>query len=129
MTDADTHGEFVRYLVAGATNTLVTYGLLVLAMRFVNYLVAYTACYATGIALGYALQSLFVFRVPLQWRTVVRFPLAYVVQYAFGAALLSLLVDVGHVDRRLSALIVVVANVPVGFIVNRRALRHPRLST
>lgn len=124
MMPADTRGEFVRYLVVGGANTLVTYALFVAAMRVTSYIVAYSGAYAAGIALGYALQSRFVFRVAIQWRTALRFPLAYVVQYVAGAALLWLLVDRLAIARSIAALIVVAAVVPLGFVLNRVALRQ-----
>ncbi len=115
--------QFLRYLVAGGVNTLATYALLVALMRVLPYLAAYTSAYVLGIALGYALQSRFVFGVPIAWRTALRFPLAYIAQYAFGALLLWLLVSRMHVAPDLAAIVVVVAGIPVGFLLNRRALR------
>ena len=114
--------QFLRYLVAGGVNTLATYALLVALMRVLPYLVAYTTAYVLGIVLGYALQSRFVFGVPIAWRTALRFPLAYVAQYAFGALLLWLLVDRIGLAPDLAAIGVVVGSVPVGFLLNRRAL-------
>lgn len=124
MMSAGTRVEFVRYLVVGAVNTVVTYALFVAAMHVMTYLLAYSGAYAAGIAIGYALQSRFVFRVPIQWRTALRFPLAYVVQYVAGAALLWLLVDYLAIARGVAALIVVAATVPLGFALNRLALRE-----
>jgi putative flippase GtrA len=115
--------QFLRYLVAGGVNTLATYALLVALMRVLPYLAAYTSAYVLGIALGYALQSRFVFGVPIAWRTALRFPLADIAQYAFGALLLWLLVSRMHVAPDLAAIVVVVASIPVGFLLNRRALR------
>jgi len=117
-----TPSQFLRYLFAGGVNTLATYALLVVLLRVLPYLVAYTTAYILGIALGYALQSRFVFGVPIAWRTALRFPLAYVAQYAFGALLLWLLIDRFGVAPDLAALVVVVAGIPVGFLLNRRAL-------
>jgi len=114
--------QFARYLVAGAVNTAVTYALLVVAMRWIGYLAAYTVIYALGIAFGYWLQSRFVFHVPLAWRAALRYPLVYLVQYAFGFVLLALLVDTVHVDKDVAALVVVIANVPLGFLLSRRVL-------
>ena len=114
--------QFLRYLVAGGVNTLATYALMVALMRVLPYLVAYTTAYVAGIGLGYALQSRFVFGVPMAWRTALRFPLAYAGQYAFGALLLWALVDVARLAPDAAALIVVAASVPVGFLLNRRAL-------
>jgi putative flippase GtrA len=113
----------MRFLFAGGVNTLATYALLVVLMRVLPYLVAYTTAYVLGIALGYALQSRVVFGVPIAWRTALRFPLAYLAQYAFGALLLWLLVDRTGVAPDLAAIVVVVAGIPVGFLLNRRALR------
>ena len=118
-----TSSQFLRYLVAGGVNTLATYAVLVALMRVLPYLAAYTSAYVLGIALGYALQSRFVFGVPIAWRTALRFPLAYIAQYAFGALLLWLLVSRMAVAPDLAAIVVVVASIPVGFLLNRRALR------
>ncbi|HET9670655.1 MAG TPA: GtrA family protein [Casimicrobiaceae bacterium] len=118
-----TSSQFLRYLVAGGVNTLATYALLVALMRVLPYLAAYTSAYVLGIALGYALQSRFVFGVPIAWRTALRFPLAYIAQYAFGALLLWLMVSRMDVAPDLAAIVVVVASIPVGFLLNRRALR------
>jgi putative flippase GtrA len=119
--------QFAPYVVAGAANTALTYALLVVAMRWIGYLGAYTIVYAVGIAFGYWLQSRFVFRVPLAWRVAVRFPLVYLVQYAFGFAMLWLLVDAAHVESDVAALIVVIANVPLGFLLSRLLLAQSRL--
>ena len=114
--------QFLRYLVAGGVNTLATYVLLVALMRILPYLVAYTSAYVAGIGLGYVLQSRFVFGVPIAWRSALRFPLAYVAQYAFGALLLWTLVDHLAVRPEIAAIAVVLAGVPVGFLLNRYAL-------
>jgi putative flippase GtrA len=124
---ATPRAQFARYLAAGAVNTALTYALLVVAMRWIGYLAAYTIVYAVGIALGYWLQSRFVFRVPLAWRVALRFPLVYIVQYVLGFAVLWLLVDAVHVENDLAALIVVIANVPLGFLLSRLLLAQTRL--
>jgi putative flippase GtrA len=115
--------QFVRYLLAGIVNTAVTYAVLLLAMHWMPYLVAYTVVYAIGIMLGYWLQSRFVFGASTSWRTAVRFPLVYVVQYAVGAILLWILLDAVRLPSALSAFIVVAATVPVGFVLSRLIFR------
>jgi len=118
--------QFARYLVAGAVNTAVTYALLVVAMGWIGYLAAYTLVYALGVVFGYWLQSRFVFGVAFRWSAALRFPLVYIVQYLFGAALLWLLAGRLHVDARVAALVVVIANVPLGFLLSRRVLVRDR---
>ena len=117
-----TREQFVRYLIAGATNTALTYGLLLVAMQWIAYLAAYTIVYLLGIAIGYWLQSRFVFRVPIDWRTAVRFPRVYIVQYVVGAVLLWLLVDVARIPATWAALLVVLGTVPLGFFMSRRIM-------
>ena len=117
-----TREQFVRYLIAGATNTALTYGLLLVAMQWIAYLAAYTVVYILGIAIGYWLQSRFVFRVPIDWRTAVRFPLVYIVQYVVGAVLLWLLVDVARIPATWAALLIVLGTVPLGFFLSRRIM-------
>ncbi|HET8830806.1 MAG TPA: hypothetical protein VFN86_01950, partial [Casimicrobiaceae bacterium] len=51
----------------------------------------------------------------------------YLVQYAVGAGVLLLLVDAAHVDSDVAALIVVIANVPLGFLLSRLLLAQTRL--
>ena len=116
------HRQFVRYLAAGAINTACTYALLIVAMQWIAYLAAYTIAYIVGIALGYWFQSRFVFGARFAWRTALRFPLVYVVQYAFGFALLWFLVETVRVGSDRAALIVVVVNVPLGFALSRLLL-------
>jgi putative flippase GtrA len=118
--------QFARYLVAGALNTALTYALLLVGMRWIGYLAAYTVAYAAGIVLGYALQSLFVFRVAFRWSAALRFPFVYVVQYLFGAVLLWVLAGRLHIDARIAALVVVIANVPLGFVLSRLVLVRDR---
>jgi putative flippase GtrA len=122
MTLATPRAQFVRYVVAGVANTALTYALLVVVMRWIGYLAAYTIVYAIGIGFGYWMQSRFVFRVPLAWRVALRFPLVYVAQFTLGFALLWLLVGTAHADRDLAALIVVMVNVPLGFVLSRLVL-------
>jgi hypothetical protein len=66
--ERDTRGQFIRYLIAGLCNTGFTYALLIFAMRWIDDLLAYSIVYVLGIAVGYGLQSRFVFRVPIDWR-------------------------------------------------------------
>jgi putative flippase GtrA len=73
------------------------------------------------------IQSRFVFRVAPAWRTALRFPIIYLVQYLFGVSLLWILVEGLHMVRSKAALAVVIANVPLGFVLSRLLLvRRPR---
>jgi putative flippase GtrA len=114
--------QFTRYVITGGINTAVTYALLVAALHWLHYAVAYTLVYLAGIGLAYWLQSRFVFRVPLAWRKALRFPLVYVAQYLLGLVALALLSRWTDLPPSRSALVVVALTVPAGFVLSRLLL-------
>jgi putative flippase GtrA len=123
MNETSTRGQFARYIVAGAVNTAITYVLLVSLMRVVEYRLAYSIAYVAGIAIGCWLQCRFVFRVPLDWRNAIRFPVVYAVQYLIGLLLLWVLVASAGMHPEWAALLVVALNVPIGFFMLRFLLQ------
>jgi len=116
-------GEALRFLLAGAFNTAATYGLYLLALQVMPYRVAYTATYAIGIVLGYAINTLFVFRAPWSWKRMLAYPLVYVLQYGVGLLCLTLLVERGWVSDRIAPLLVVVVTLPLTFLASRYLIK------
>ena len=116
-------GEALRFLLAGAFNTAATYGLYLLALQVMPYRVAYTATYAIGIVLGYAVNTLFVFRAPWSWKRMLAYPLVYVLQYGVGLLCLTLLVERGWVSDRIAPLLVVVVTLPLTFVASRYLIK------
>jgi putative flippase GtrA len=114
--------QFLRFLVTGGINTALTYVLYLLLLPLFGYLVAYSVAYVIGIVLSYWLNSAFVFRQPMNWRSLVRFPLVYVVQYLLTGALLWLLVDMLGVDERIALLAAIAVTVPVTFLAAQLAI-------
>ena len=120
--------QFVRFIVSGAINTGITYGLYLLLLPLLGYLPAYSAAYVAGILLSYWLNSVFVFGQPMSWRGLVRFPLVYVVQYVLTGVLLWLSVDALGVDKRIALLAAIAVTVPVTFLAARLAILPGRIS-
>ncbi|MBK9243822.1 MAG: GtrA family protein [Burkholderiales bacterium] len=114
--------QFVRFIVSGAANTGITYLLYLLLLPLLGYLTAYSAAYVIGVVLSYWLNSVFVFRQPMSWRTLLRFPLVYVVQFTLTGALLWLFVDVLGIDERFALLGAIAVTVPVTFLAARLAI-------
>jgi putative flippase GtrA len=108
-----------RYLVAGALNTAGTYVLFVVLVRYLPYRWAYSLTYGVGMVAGYLAQSLWVFRKAPGVRTAAMFPVASGVQYLLGLALLTALVEFGHLDPRVSAIVVIVVSVPLMYLMMR----------
>ena len=114
--------QFARFIISGAINTGITYGAYLLLLPVVGYLAAYSAAYLAGILLSYWLNSVFVFRQPMNWRGLARFPLVYVFQYALTAMLLWLLVDILGIGERIALLAAIAVTVPVTFLAARLAI-------
>lgn len=118
--------QFARFIVTGAINTGITYGLYLLLLPFTGYLTAYSAAYMVGIVLSYWFNSVFVFRQPMSWRGSLRFPLVYIVQYALTGALLWFCVDVLGVSKQLSLPAVIALTVPITFLAARAVILSRR---
>lgn len=115
-------GEALRFLVVGAINTLATFILYWVLLRFISYPMAYTASFVAGIALSYALNALFVFRVRPGIRSALAFPLVYLAQYLIGLAVLWLWSSVLGMPPAYGVLLVAAVSVPITFVLSRYVL-------
>jgi len=113
-----------RFVAGGALNTALSY-LVYLALQWImDYQLAFLVAYLAGIALSYLINAILVFHQPLSWRTALRFPLVYIVQYFLSAILLALLVELLGISARIAPLVVAVALLPVTYLMARHALIH-----
>ncbi|MBK6736541.1 MAG: GtrA family protein [Haliea sp.] len=115
--------EFCRFLVAGAINAVVSFSLFFLFNLFVHYQLAYWLAFMGGILLSFWLNSRWVFRAAINWKTFLAFPLVYLFQYGFGAVLLHILVEMLSMSEWSSPLVVVLCSVPVTFLMSRFVLK------
>lgn len=114
--------EFLRFLLAGALNTALTYAIYLLATLVVGYQVAYAIAFLAGIVISYWLGLRYVFRQAGSLKKVTRYPLVYLVQYAAGAIMLELLVRHVGVSVQLAPLVIVVLTLPLTFILSKFVL-------
>ena len=117
--------QFVRYLVAGALNTMLTWLLFVALSQWINYLLAYGIVFVLGVALSYVLQSVWVFRSKMQWASLLRFKMAYLANLCVGLLLLKLLVANSALSPAHAAIVVVAVQVPISFLLSRFSLLRP----
>lgn len=110
---------FLRFLLSGGLNTLLTYALYLTLFAFVPYWAAYSIAFVAGIMLAYVLNRHFVFRRHRGTLSWLGMPLVYGIQYGFGLLLLWLWVEVAGFDARLGPLAVVAATVPLTFVLSR----------
>ena len=121
-------GEAVRFLIAGAINTAVTYAIYFVLLLWWPYALAYTTSFVVGIVLSYWLSTRFVFRVQGSTRRFAAYPLVYAVQYGVGLAVLHAAITVFGVPQRLALLASIAVSVPLTFVLSRFVLKYERAS-
>ena len=127
---------FIRFLIIGTVNTVVTYLIYVGLVVFMPYALAYTITMALGIYLSYFLNARYVFRSKLNLASALQYPAVYLVQYLLGLLLLYLLVEKLGVSKFLAPLLIVCITVPVTYVLSRHIIvrgptrsRHDGLKT
>lgn len=117
-------GEFARFIAGGVGNTLATYALYLLLLMVLDYRVAYTVAYISGIFLAYWIGLRFVFRERSSWAKLSRFPIVYAVQYVMGVIVIMVCVGVFGAPEALAPLAAIALSVPITFLLSRRILRN-----
>jgi putative flippase GtrA len=112
-------GEALRFLIVGGVNTMLTYVIYLALLNIVDYRIAFTSSFITGIFIGYGLNALFVFKTPLLLHKMIWYPLIYTFQYCSGLLLLAILVDDFGIDKRFAPLINVLLLTPITFMLNK----------
>lgn len=119
-------GEALRFLLAGAFNTAVTYVVYLAALQVMPYRFAYTGAYAAGLVLGYAVNTYFVFRARWSWKKMLAYPLVYVMQYGLGLLCLTVLVERQWASKEWAPLLVVVLTLPLTFLASRYLIKEKK---
>lgn len=114
--------QVARFVIVGALNTGITYAVYLLVLPALDYSAAYAVSYVIGIGIAYFLNARFVFKVNASWRTLVLFPLVYVVQYLFGWAVLSLAIEKFAISREFALLFSIALSIPLTFLLSRKIL-------
>lgn len=123
-------GDKLRFVLAGGSTTAVSYALYLLLLALdLPPTPAYVIAYIAGIGWSYAVNALWVFRAPMHWRSFFRYPLVYLVQAVASVALFKLLIGPLAVAPWLAPLVVVVATIPLTYVLSRAIItRRPPAS-
>lgn len=111
-----------RFLVGGAFTTGASWLCYVALLRVFRYELAYSLSFVVGILISFVVNSWFVFGVPLRWRRLLPYPLAYLIQYAAGYAVVWVAVEKLGLPEWSGPLVALTVTIPVGFVLTRRVL-------
>jgi putative flippase GtrA len=107
----------IRFVLAGGINTFSTYLIYCGLVQLIEYRVAYTVSFVIGLLLGYFINTWWVFKKRPVMKSAIAYPLAVIVQYLLGIGLLSVLVELGGVGKRMAPIVVALLMFPIMYIV------------
>lgn len=114
--------RWLRFLLGGGVNTAFTYAVYLALNMVLAYQLAYFVAYTLGVVFAYWFNAVVVFRVSLSWKGFFSYPIVYIVQYAASAFLLGGLVEFAGIVESLAPLVVVIAMVPVTYVMSKSVL-------
>lgn len=115
--------RFLRFLVVGGVNTVMTYLLYLWLLTLLDYRLAYSVSFVFGIGLALTMQARFVFKTKVTPRTALMYSLIYGVQYIVGLAIVTFSVQYLMVPKQFALAISVVLCVPLMFFLTRSVLK------
>lgn len=115
--------EIVRFLAAGLTTTVFSYALYLALLLKMSYMPAYVASYIAGIVFSYFINTYFVFSEGFSLRSMLKFPLVYVAQFAINFMVIWLTVEKFEVRKELAPLIAIVLSIPVTYVMSRAIIK------
>ena len=116
--------EIGRFVVCGAVNAVLTYGIYVTFVAFLSYRISYTISFVSGIAFSYYVNARFVFLTKMDPLKAVLYLLVYLTQYLVGLGCLFLLIDVARLNKLFAPLLTLLITVPLTFIAARYVMRR-----
>ena len=120
--DGQLRRQFVRFLQVGVANTFATYILYLALIQILPYLIAYSVTFVVGVLFSGWLNARYSFTSRLTGRTLVRFFVVYVINFALGMQLLIFCVEVMDIHKALAPLLVLAVFAPINFLSSRLAL-------
>lgn len=123
-----TRNVVIRFLLGGASTTILSYAVYLLLLTWLPYLAAYAFAFASGVAWSYFANTLFVFRRRPTVARALAFPIVYLAQYLAGSMLLVVLIDDVQLPAKFAPLVVVVVTLPLTYVLSRWVItaRHER---
>ncbi len=115
--------QLLRFISAGAGNTLVSIIVYQLALIFVGHLPAYAVAYVVGVTLAYFLYARHVFSVRARVRSFVLFAIFYSAAGLIGGAINAGLIDALGWSARVAIFVTVLLMLPLNFLGSRWCLQ------
>ncbi|MET7473887.1 GtrA family protein [Streptomyces sp. NPDC005648] len=111
--------QLLTFAVIGVVNTGTYYGLYLLFLLWVPYLVAHVLATALSMVGSFFLNARFTYRTPPTWRKFLLFPLSNATNFVVTTIGLYVIVDILHAGSRFAPLLASLWAIPATFVVSR----------
>jgi putative flippase GtrA len=118
MLTKPSYGQFIKFIIVGGANTVISYITYLILLNFFNYKLAYTLCYIVGITVSYILHARFTFQKQYALKSAIVYPFVYMVQYLINLAILHIAVENFHINPQISFIIATLITVPIVFLLS-----------
>jgi putative flippase GtrA len=115
--------QIARFLVTGLINTIGTYLIYLLMLKFLNHSLSYTVAYVSGIVIAYILNSFYTFKVKFSFKKMLLYPIVYLIQYLVNLLILNILILKFSISAGLAPVIVIVVSIPLTFFLSKHILK------
>ncbi|WP_324274264.1 GtrA family protein [Blastococcus brunescens] len=117
-----TRRTFLRFLVVNAVNTALYWGLYLLLLFVLPYLVANTVALVLAVLAAYLLNARYAFQVDASGRSLVLFLGANGTTIVLRTAVVWVLVEKLAASQELAPLLAVIVTTPVAYVLTRLAM-------
>ncbi|WP_368194659.1 GtrA family protein [Aeromonas sp. R2-2] len=112
---------FIRFIIAGSTNTAISYLIYLILLTQLSYTWSYTISYICGILISYFMGRKFIFKEHNGILTILTIPFIYITQYLFGMVIIWLWIDTLGMPIYLAPVLVTILSLPMTYIMTRIA--------
>jgi len=116
----------MRFLAAGAVNTLLSIAVYQAALFVTGHVIAYVIAYAAGILFAYFAYARHVFNAPLSTRRFVVFALFYIASGCAGTLVNASLIEHLALHARIAIFVTVIIMLPLNYFGSLWCLRETR---
>ena len=113
------NNKFVKFLIVGCVNTLVSYLMFLALLYVVNYDIAYAISYGVGILVSYFLNGKWTFKKSITFKGVLTYPLVYIVQFSTGWLVLKYGIETLSLTENQAYILSIIISIPIGFLASK----------
>lgn len=115
--------EKIKFLLIGGANTVITYLIYLGLLKLLDYSIAYTVAYVSGMVISYFGHTLFSFNGKANFKSFIQYPLVYLVQFLVSYLIIYVLINALSVSEPLAPLISIILTIPLTFVMTKMIIK------